>query len=71
MSFTDTTTVKEVYLCTRISIRDDDDTWVTGKIVALELLGDEQRDVRVTLLLDNETVLSFDRAPDTLVIIEW
>lgn len=70
MSFTDTITVGELHLASRVSIKADG-TWVTGKVIELALLGDDMKDVRVTLLLDDETTRRFDRPPTTMVIYEW
>lgn len=64
VSFIDSLTMAELSLRDCITIRADDGELVTGKVIELALLGDDMHDVRVTLELDNKTVLSFDRAPD-------
>lgn len=73
MSFEGYTTVAELSLTDRISIRDlaaSYASWVTGKVVELSLLGDDMHDIRVMLLLDDGTTQNFDRAPDCTVIRE-
>lgn len=70
MSFRDTQRADEVTLRDRVSIQTDDGEWVTGKVIELALLGDAMVNVRITILLDNGTVLWFDRAPAAPILYE-
>lgn len=71
MSFTDYGTVDELSLCDLISLQDDTKTWITGKVIELALLGDDMIDVRVTLETKTGETVRLDRAPNTMIILEW
>lgn len=68
MSFHDTQRADEVTLRDRITIKADSGEWITGKVIELALLGDDMMDVQITILLDNETILRFDRAPSAPIL---
>jgi hypothetical protein len=72
MSFTDTGRVDELHLCSRISLRaDDGKSWITGKVIELALLGDDEVDIRITLKTKDGETIVLDRTPDTMIILEW
>jgi hypothetical protein len=70
MSFTDCIRADEVSLKDRLTVETEDGNWVTGKVIELALLGDDMKNIGITLLLDNETVLRFDRKPNAYLIIK-
>lgn len=70
MTFTDTGTVDELSLRDLISIKADDGNWLTGKVVELSLLGDDETDVRIGLKTSAGDTFWLDRAPGTTVIME-
>jgi hypothetical protein len=71
MAFTDTGTVEELSLRDLISIEADDGNWVTGKVVDLSLLGDDEIDVRIGLKTKAGDTFWLDRAPETVVVMKW
>jgi hypothetical protein len=71
VAFTDTGTVDALSLRDLISIRTDDGNWLTGKVVGLFLLGDDETNVRIGLKTGTGNTLWLDRTPDTTVILEW
>jgi hypothetical protein len=71
VSFTDTGTVDELSLRDQISLRADDGNWITGKVVGLSLLGDDETDVRIVLKTSAGDTFFLDRSPETAVILEW
>lgn len=70
MSFHDTQRAAEVNLRDRISVRNDDGEWVTGKVIELALLGDKWETIGITILLDEKTIFQFQRTPDAPILYE-
>lgn len=69
MSFHDTQRADEVSLRERISLRNDDGVWVTGKVIELALAGDKWQTVAITIRLDDGTVARFSCMPDTPILL--
>lgn len=70
MAFTDTVRVDELHLADRISIQTLGQ-WVTGEVIALALLGDDHKQHRIMLQLDEGETVCFSRTIGTSVILEW
>lgn len=71
MAFTDYATVEELSLRDLISIQADNGNQLTGKVIALSLLGDDETDVRICLKTNAGDTYFLDRTPETTVIMEW
>lgn len=71
MSFHDAQRADEVTLGDRISVKNIDGEWVTGKVIELALLGNDFKTIRITVLLDDKTILQFHRVPDASILYEF
>lgn len=69
MSFTDTGTVDELHLAQRIDIEDDDKVWITGRVIELSYLDEEEMDdTRIVLQLDDRSIRELHRKPGALFV---
>jgi hypothetical protein len=60
----------EVHLRDRITIKDSDGEWVTGKVIELALFGEQYETISITILTDFPRLVRDHFVPDHLITCE-